>query len=298
MSELEFTGERFIPGTRGEIWIEHWHRYHFALAWARGKRVLDVACGEGYGSALLAGAAAHVTGVDVAPAAIEHARSAYAGLPNASFACASCTAIPLPDASVDLVVSFETIEHITEQETFLAEVRRVLTPDGVLLISCPNKREYTDKRGFTNEYHVKELYREELEALIAARFPERVWFGQKPTFFSVIVPEGPRTAGALAEVEEATPAQASDQLANPLYYLVAASARREPLAAVPATLHVLSDRGEWAYNDYVKVMKWMTQAVADRDRLQKEVDALKARPTPGRPRPTFTGWIRSLFRSR
>ena len=54
---LTFTGERFIPGTRGEIWMEHWHRYHFASRWVEGKRVLDIACGEGYGSALLAQAA-------------------------------------------------------------------------------------------------------------------------------------------------------------------------------------------------------------------------------------------------
>jgi len=56
--DLEFTGERFVPGTHGEIWVEHWHRYHFAARWARGKRVLDVACGEGYGSAVLAREAA------------------------------------------------------------------------------------------------------------------------------------------------------------------------------------------------------------------------------------------------
>ena len=54
MSGLEFTGERFVPGVRGEIWIEHWHRYHFAARCVAGKRVLDVACGEGYGTALRA----------------------------------------------------------------------------------------------------------------------------------------------------------------------------------------------------------------------------------------------------
>jgi 2-polyprenyl-3-methyl-5-hydroxy-6-metoxy-1,4-benzoquinol methylase len=48
MNELAFTGERFVPGAKGEIWIEHWHRYHFAARWCAGKRVLDVACGEGH----------------------------------------------------------------------------------------------------------------------------------------------------------------------------------------------------------------------------------------------------------
>ena len=55
-SDLEFTGERFIPGTAGEIWHEHWHRYHFAAPLVAGLDVLDVACGEGYGSALMRGA--------------------------------------------------------------------------------------------------------------------------------------------------------------------------------------------------------------------------------------------------
>ena len=74
MSALEFTGERFIPGTPGEIWLEHWHRYHFAARWAHGRTVLDVACGEGYGSALLARHAARVTGVDISPQAMSRTR--------------------------------------------------------------------------------------------------------------------------------------------------------------------------------------------------------------------------------
>ena len=235
MSGLEFTGERFIPGTRGEIWIEHWHRYHFAAHWAAGKRVLDVACGEGYGSALLARSAAQVVGVDVSPEAILHATRAYAGVANLSFMRGDCTRLPLEDASVDLVASFETLEHIAQQAEFLDEIARVLAPEGLLLLSCPNKLEYSDRRGYANEFHVKELYREELEALVAARFPAIAWCGQKPTFFSVIAPERARGAGALAEVEEAHPSEAMDRLSEPLYFLLVASrsarARGGPAAA-------------------------------------------------------------------
>jgi SAM-dependent methyltransferase len=71
----------------------------------------------------------------------------------------SATSIPAADASIDVAISFETLEHIREQDEFIAELHRVLKPDGVLLISCPNKAEYTDKRGTQNEFHVKELYR-------------------------------------------------------------------------------------------------------------------------------------------
>jgi SAM-dependent methyltransferase len=295
MSELEFTGERFIPGTRGEIWIEHWHRYHFASAWAAGKRVLDVACGEGYGTALLSRHAASITGVDVSDKAIAHASATYASLPNATFTCASCTDMPLPAASVDLVVSFETLEHIDAHEAFLGEIARVLAPGGVLLMSCPNKAEYSDRRGFANEYHVKELYREELEALVRSRFPATRWFAQKPTFFSVIAPEAAPASGALVEVEETDPATASPVMAHPLYFIVAASRDAAALEAMPSTLHVLSDRGEWVHRDYEKVMGWMTQAVADRERLQKEVEALKAERQPPR---ESGNWLSRLFRGR
>ena len=85
---LPFTGERFVPGVQGEIWIEHWHRYHFARRFIAGKRVLDVACGEGYGAALLAREAAQVTGVDIFEPAIDHARRAYGERANLAFACA------------------------------------------------------------------------------------------------------------------------------------------------------------------------------------------------------------------
>jgi SAM-dependent methyltransferase len=276
--DLPFTGERFIPGTRGEIWVEHWHRYHFAARWAAGKRVLDVACGEGYGSALLARHAARVTGVDISPQAVEHARRAYATLGNVGFACAPCTRLPLGDASIDLAVSFETLEHIAEQERFLDELARVLAPEGVLILSCPNKLEYSDKRGFANEFHVKELYREGLEALLAARFPVAEWYGQRPTFFSLIAPEA-GTAGApveahLVEVSESAPDQSSPRLSNPLYFLALAGRSRESLATLPSTLSVLADRDDWVHQDYEKVMRYQeynaTQAKALEQKLGEQ----------------------------
>ena len=255
MSELPFTGERFIPGTRGEIWIEHWHRYHFATRWAKGKRVLDIACGEGYGSALLARDAASVTGVDVSQQAIDHAKATYAKLANAQFVRGSCTAIPVPDRSIDVAISFETLEHIHEQEEFLAELERVLAPGGVLLVSCPNKAEYTDKRRTENEFHVKELYRAELDALVRKRFAHATWYGQKPSFYSVIAPEASVANGELIEVAEKSPDHGEAQLASPVYYILVAGRDRAAVDAVAPTLSVLADLGDWAYNDWFKVMR-------------------------------------------
>src|SRR6476646_11769522 len=147
-ADLEFTGERYVPGTVGEIAHEHWHRYAFARSFVGGRRVLDVACGEGYGSALLGGVAAHVTGVDIDLRTLAHARAAYAGRANVEFIEGSAAALPLPDASVDVVVSFETIEHLPalDQPRMLAEFARVLSSDGFLILSSPNRPEYSEGR--------------------------------------------------------------------------------------------------------------------------------------------------------
>lgn len=287
---IEFTGERFIPGTRGEIWVEHWHRYHFAARWAKGLRVLDAACGEGYGSALLARHATHVTGVDLSPEAIAHAKRAYASLANTEFIEASIAKLPLPDASFDVVVSFETLEHIPVQQEFIAEIARVLKPGGVLVMSCPNKLEYSDKRHFDNEFHVKELYREELAALVALRFPEVRWYGQRPSFFSVIAPESAAASGELIEVVESAPGEAGAKIENPLYFLIVAGHSNEAVDHVPPPLSVLSDRDEWVHRDYEKVMRdlggcvkqveerdgaitFMTRDILEWKKLKEDADA-------------------------
>ena len=256
MTDLPFTGERFIPGTRGEIWIEHWHRYHFASRWVAGKRVLDIACGEGYGSALIARGAASVTGVDVSPQAIEHAKRAYRAIANVDFKVGSCTSIPAADASIDIAISFETVEHIREQEEFMDELARVLKPGGIAIVSCPNKAEYTDKRGTENEFHVKELYRDELAALVRKRFAHAAWYGQKPSFYSVIAPEGaPATSGELIEVSESAPDRGQPRLASPLYFILVASRERAAVESVPAAISVFADHDDWAYNDWFKVTR-------------------------------------------
>jgi hypothetical protein len=167
----------------------------------------------------------------------------------------------------------------------------VLAPEGVLLLSCPNKLEYTDKRGFRNEFHVRELYRAELASLLQSRFPLSSWFAQRPSFFSVIAPESAAGAHAqLVEVDESDPAAAHDALSNPLYFIVAASRSREALDAVVPALSVLADRGDWVHRDYEKVMRMLEHAAqaldasradtakheADIARLQEEVRAAQA----------------------
>ena len=113
--KLEFTGERFTPECVREIWYEHYHRYAFAGGLVRGRKVLDAACGEGYGSAMLARSAASVTGVDISEASIEHARRRYRA-PHLEFRSADCLNLPFDDDSFDSIVSFETLEHLADHD--------------------------------------------------------------------------------------------------------------------------------------------------------------------------------------
>ncbi|HEX2015144.1 MAG TPA: methyltransferase domain-containing protein [Solirubrobacteraceae bacterium] len=159
------TGERLIPEAyQGElVHAEHLARYRLAARLASGRRVLDAACGEGYGSAMLdAAGAAEVIGVDIDAATVRHARERYALDAREG----DVTALPLPDSCMDLVVSFETIEHVAEPERALDEFRRVLAPDGVLLVSTPNTREYLDD----NPFHLRELTTEEFLGALRERF--------------------------------------------------------------------------------------------------------------------------------
>lgn len=182
---MEFTGERFLPEIAGGIALEHRHRYLLAARYAQGKDVLDIASGEGYGSALMAGAANSVVGVDISHEAVAHAQSKYAAH-NLRYMQGSADAIPLPDASVDLVVSFETIEHHDAHEEMLQEIKRVLRPNGILCISSPDHYEYSIVPGYQNEYHVKELTLEEFSSLLGRYFANQKMTGQRIAYGSLI----------------------------------------------------------------------------------------------------------------
>ena len=118
---LEWTGERYLPGIKGSIALEHLHRYAMACQFAKGKNVLDIASGEGYGSVMLSKVAQRVIGIDISKETIIYATERY-GTENLDFSVGSCDAIPLKDSSMDLIVSFETIEHHDQHLAMLAEI--------------------------------------------------------------------------------------------------------------------------------------------------------------------------------
>ncbi|MGA9342973.1 MAG: class I SAM-dependent methyltransferase [Rhodanobacteraceae bacterium] len=266
-STLPFTGERFTPECRREIWYEHWHRYAFARRFASGKRVLDAACGEGYGSASLAEVAAEVIGVDISSEAIEHARSRYGNQPRLRFERADASALEFPDRYFDVVVSFETLEHLAAQAELIAGFARVLADDGVLLVSSPDRRTYSETSGFRNEFHVRELCRDELVGLLKPHFRGIRLFGQKLLFQSNIwpvdEPDGGRIADGALEAWTANPREGTIEpgLSYAPLYFIALCQKDDQLLPTPA-LSVFGDRDETIYSHYNHEIRKNMQAGA------------------------------------
>ncbi len=275
VAALPFTGERFTPECVREIWYEHWHRYAFARRHVVGRRVLDAACGEGYGTALLATVAREAVGVDVDAAAVEHARARYTSMANLRFHEADVTRLPFPDAAFDVVVSFETLEHLAEQEQLMREFARVLASDGVLILSSPDKRTYSDLTGFRNEFHVRELYRDELLNLLAPHFSVIRLFGQKLLFESAIW----ALDSSAPSFEAATAEQGAGTLRpglnyDPLYFIAVCS--NAPLPAELPALSLFGDREESVYAHYNHEIRKNMAAGARIAELEAEVERLRA----------------------
>lgn len=272
---LEFTGERFTPECPREIFYEHWHRYALAATVVQGLTVLDGACGEGYGSSLLARTAGRVEGIDLDEASIAHARARY-GAENVGFQQGNCLKLPFADDHFDAVVSFETLEHLAEQDELLTEFRRVLKPRGWLMISSPDKKTYSDDTGYDNPFHVRELYRDELEQLLGRHFPTCRLLGQKLLFLSAIWDmEQAVTAGHLQTSPEGTgptPVPAWP----PLYYLALCSDSPEALPRLPG-VSLFGDREESVYRDYHEEVRRNIHARGTLEAYEKQIAELKDR---------------------
>ncbi len=188
---MKFTGERFLPELTGQIRLEHLNRYHFVIHQIdlSGKIVLDIASGEGYGSDLLAKFSLKVFGIDIDQETVFHAKNNYQR-DNLTFIQGNATSLPLTDHSVDVVVSFETIEHHNRHEEMCAEIKRVLKPEGVLIISSPDRYYYSDSRHHKNDYHIRELYYEEFMDLINSYFKKTRFYSQRIFVGSMIFYDG------------------------------------------------------------------------------------------------------------
>lgn len=194
---MDDTGERELGQTFSHVALEHLHRYAMARELSQGKRVMDIACGTGYGSRLLAQNATAVTGVDIDAASIAYAQKNYSAN-NVTFKQGSATDIPMEDQCIDLVVSFETLEHFAAQEAFIKEIKRVLLPGGIVIISTPDKSNFNASiHPQTNPHHIKELSTDEFKDLMGSHFKYHKVFLQTITM-SLITPAS-ELAGEMPE---------------------------------------------------------------------------------------------------
>jgi len=267
-----------------------------AAHWCENLHTLDAACGEGYGAALLAGSAASVAGVDISEPAITHARQRYGHIENLGFHQADCTRLPFMDNKFDRVVSFETLEHLAEQDRLLAEFRRVLKPDGCLILSSPDKAVYSDEQGNINEFHVRELYREELEALIKQHFPASRLLGQKLMFHSAIWSLDNINHVALDHLSSGHPVSPDNITQPPMYFIALCASDAAYLPDTDGKLWLFDDREESVYSHYHGEIKRNMAAGGIIAGLEEKIEELQkkcARAKSSRP----TWWRRLLGKS-
>jgi ubiquinone/menaquinone biosynthesis C-methylase UbiE len=164
-------------GRLSPYWGEHAARYIYAMPFIDGKVVLDIACGTGYGIGLLSSTAKFVAGVDIDPQAAQEAKKECGD--NSCVLLGNGLGLPFADASFDVVTSFETLEHLYERSSFLAELRRVLRPGGILILSTPNANYTQPVNGKpTNPFHIHEYEPDELLAELGSQFTVIKFLGQ------------------------------------------------------------------------------------------------------------------------
>lgn len=252
--EPVFTGERVVPGrTPPFLVLEHLVRYRFAVRFSSGLKVLDVGCGTGYGAAILAEKAGLTVGVDRDAETIHYADKAYRRA-NLRYALADCRDLPFRDGLFGMAVLFEVIEHIREQDQCLGEIRRVLSPDGILILSTPNALRSTKVIEEANPFHHKELNEDEFRDILLRHFNHVQLVYQHEMSASGIQPATPETTDPIEVVEDFSVAPAAK------YFIAVCGAR-------PATISRHRSLGVGGIEHQIAIIQDLRQA-------QKEINAL------------------------
>jgi ubiquinone/menaquinone biosynthesis C-methylase UbiE len=253
---MEDTGERLIPEGHHQTltYGEHLSRYLTTLEVVKGKVVLDIASGAGYGTHMIAKQAKKVYGIDYSAEAIAYAKQHY-GAKNIEYKVGDAHEIPLPDDSVDVVVSLETIEHLQKPAKFVAEVKRILRSGGQFIVSTPNDDEFIEG----NEFHLHEFDLKELQRLITKNFEHAKFHYQGSYFGAALLDEETFTkGGSWSGKVEKTFGQPKTKA---IYYLAIAS--DQPVPSLAQTV-ALADA-------------WSTKDDIERDAIRrKEADRLHA----------------------
>ena len=242
------SGERLVlECSDPDLRNEHLARYCFAEPLARGRRCLDVGCGEGYGAASLAAESEAAYGLDNSEEAVARARAAF---PEVAFVRGDCDMLPFADASLGLVTAFEVIEHLRDGARLISEAARVLAPAGVFLVSTPNRDYYRTTRAEPNPFHAHEFSYQEFRAALLAAFPHCTVFLQNHVGAIAI------SSNRAAE----TRARVSTRAADPesAHFFVAACAMR-PLGDLPGLAFLPSDANLLRERELhiAKLRKWV-----------------------------------------
>lgn len=180
---MKFTGERFLLGgssnrTKADAVV----KYLFASFFTREKKVLDIACGSGFGTFFLAQEAHEVEGVDVSSDAVEYAKNNFSR-DNIKFQVGDALTYQYPNNYFDTIVSFQTIEHLDDPKKFLELLKNALKDDGSIILATPNKKIVSP---FTKEpigeFHKFEFYKKELNKIVEEAGLKAKWYGQRSTF--------------------------------------------------------------------------------------------------------------------
>lgn len=176
---------RIIPEETGRnLYMQHLKAYEFLGRHAPGKQILEVGCGDGYGSAFLAKSARSIIAVDYEKEVVFAAQNKYKA-DNLEYRCMDATNLEFGENEFDLVCSFQVIEHIPQERllTYLTELSRVLKPEGELYLSTLNlekvmKNPHTYKK---NPAHCKEFSINELKNILSKVFNEYIIYGLHPS---------------------------------------------------------------------------------------------------------------------
>jgi SAM-dependent methyltransferase len=274
----EFSGERVIPGKVDvDLWNEHLSRYLFASRLCRFKKVIDLGCGSGYGSAELAKKAESVVGVDLSEQAIAEAREQYP-LANLQFQVGSLDQLPFADASFQLGVCFEVIEHLQEYRKLLSEARRVLAPGGQLVISTPNIEYYAESRKLNgpNPFHEHEFSYQEFREVLSEFFEHQTFFVQNHASGLVFLPlEGAVGTELRLEAGSPDPEQA--------HFFIAVCAAKPMTGApsfvyIPTAANVLREREHHIQRlegELITKNEWLETSKAEHQKLVGQFRDLK-----------------------
>lgn len=263
---IDWTGERCVPWVADTAMLyEHYHRYLWAARLLGARRILDVGSGEGYGAAILAGAGAEVLGVDIDAAAVRHAAARYER-PGLGFMQASVLDLSGAErGGFDAVVAFEIIEHVEDHAGAMEQIRRVLRPEGILIMSTPDKDLYNAATGQVNEFHSHELTLAEFRELLGESFRHVAVWGQRTMTGSHLRAVDPSPPAATTEetffVERLEEGLREVSEPRPLFYVALASDAPLPPLASSSTL---ADYGLELLHETARAH---AVAVAERDEL-------------------------------